>query len=170
MRNATLTACMLCVTAALVLARGDEVAPRQSVTPAGPGESAALPDPYEILLKRSIFAAGGKSARTVALGIEAQPHAAAALLALRGIRQQGNRFTALLEDLSTGRTVDLRAGDPLAEGRIIEITLHALKYAAGGRSIGVQVGQTLNGADAPESSTASGAAPSSPSHDRQRPH
>ena len=170
MRNATLIACMLCVTAAMVLARGDEVAPRQSVTPVGPGESAALPDPYEILLKRSIFAAGGKSAQTVALAVEPQPHAPVALLALRGIRQQGNRFTALLEDLSTGRTVDLRAGDPLAEGRVIEITLHALKYVVGGRSVGVKVGQTLNGADAPESSAVAPAAPSSPSHDKRGPH
>lgn len=128
-----------------------------------------LPDPYEILLRRSIFAAGGKSARTVAPSVSAAPAAAEAALALRGIRQQGNRFTALLEDLTSGRTLDLRAGDPVAHGRVIEITLHALKYAVGGRAIGIQVGQTLSGSDAPDSSAAWPAATSTSSHDKQRP-
>jgi hypothetical protein len=98
-----------------------------------------LPAAYRMLLTKSIFSSGPVNA--------AQAHAASGsgVLALRGIMQQGRGFIAFVENTNSREAQQVRVGDTVGRGKIIDIDLHAVKYATGGRSMRVPVGQTFDG-------------------------
>ena len=107
-------------------------------------DEGALPKQYRVLLSRSVFAANGKA--------EAEANAVApaptpeSLLALKGVVQDDQRFTAFVESLPQKRVIQLKVGDAIARGRIVAITLHELQYESAGRRTRVAIGQALSGA------------------------
>lgn len=166
MRKVIATAMTCCVTAMATAAigPGDDAPRHPPAPPAVPGQTSGLPDGYEILLARSIFApqvtaAAGAHGR--APGPSLAPESA---FAFRGVSEQGEHFTALVEDTSSGKTVPLRTGDPIARGRITQVTLHTLEYETAGKIRRVEVGQTLSGTDLPVAvaPAAADAAPAQP--------
>jgi len=110
-------------------------------------EEGALPKQYRVLLSRSVFAANGKP------DIEANASAAVptpeSLLALKGVVQDDQQFTAFVEDMPQKRVMQLKVGDAVARGRIVAITLHELQYESSGRRTRVAIGQALSGAFGP---------------------
>ena len=102
----------------------------------------SLPAPYRVLLSRSIFAAGGKSGDAAAQASSLPPEAS---LALKGVVQDDQQFTAFVEDVPRKRLLQLKVGDAVARGRVVAITLHELQYAASGRLTRVAIGQALGG-------------------------
>ena len=109
----------------------------------GSREDGALPKSYRVLLSRSVFAANGKP------DAEANAPASAptpeSLLALKGVVQDDQKFTAFVENVPQKRVIQLKVGDAIARGRIVAITLHELQYESGGRRTRVAIGQALSG-------------------------
>lgn len=109
------------------------------VETAAAAPTGALPPMYRLLLTRSIFSGGPVAA--------SQQHSSSptGILALRGIMQQGRGFIAFVENTSSREAQQVRVGDSVGPGKIVDIDLHAVKYATGGRSLRVGVGQTFDG-------------------------
>ena len=147
--------------------------------------SQALPQEYAVLLTRSIFAKSGLSAGPgfVGRGAGGGPDDADAAAtasrsrdsspesrwAFRGVFREGPHLIAFLEDLSSRKTYRLKVGDPVARGRIAEITLDQIWYQVGDKRSVVEIGQTLAGGVAaalptsrPADSTTSGGPASTP--------
>jgi hypothetical protein len=125
-------------------ARPADAAPPDASPPSNVAASSdtSLPAPYRVLLSRSIFAAGGKSSDAAAQAPSLPPEAN---LALKGVVQDDQQFTAFVEDLPQKRVLQLRVGDAVARGRVVAITLHGLQYEASGRMTRVAIGQALGG-------------------------
>ena len=119
----------------------------------------SLPDPYRVLLTRSIFAANGKSGDATGAAEVGTPTGAS--LALKGVVQDDQQFTAFVEDVPQKRVLELKVGDSVANGRVVAITLHGLKYEAAGRLIRVAIGEGLGDWAGPTTAPA-GAPPAEP--------
>jgi hypothetical protein len=94
----------------------------------------SLSGEYQVLLRQSVF-----SSKPLA-----QKSPAGEAMALKGISQEGDQFTAFIED-ATGGIREVRAGEAIGEGRIREITLHEVRLESGGRVMPIEVGQMLDG-------------------------
>ena len=127
---------------------------------------------YGILLTRSIFARSGRGAGVPAVTSSDSAAAAAAAarsapeasLTFRGVMRDGPQLIAFIEDARTGRTLRVKTGDPVATGRVTELTLDRLVYQAGEKRSAIQVGYTLSGGAPPAtqpSAVASGSGSSS---------
>ena len=114
-----------------------------AVVPLGP-----LPAAYRILLTRSIFSPGPVA------GTSSRPNSGDGILALRGIMQQGRGFIAFVENTTSREAQQVRIGDTVGRGKIVDIDLHAVKYATGGRAMRVSVGQTFDGGSSSASTSA----------------
>jgi hypothetical protein len=112
-----------------------------------PKHAPAMPPDYDVLLRRSIFGlkrpAGGGG----------RGEAAEARWVLRGVLLQEGHFTAFLEDVSARTLRKLRAGDPVAGGRLESVSFDGLAYQAAGVLTHVDIGQDLSGNTAPPPTT-----------------
>lgn len=144
---------------------GHEEAPLAGLNSSA-GNDASLPGPYRVLLTRSIFAANGKSGDTAGASEGGAPTAPS--LALKGVVQDDQQFTAFVEDVPQKRVLELKVGDSVANGRVVAITLHELKYEAAGRLIRVAIGEGLGDWAGPTTAPA-GAPPAEPTV-AARPH
>ena len=140
-------------TAAAQLAR-DRSNPARPMGQASPPQ--ALPQEYAVLLTRSIFAKSGRSAGPGILGrggsegdsggtARASESSPESRWAFRGVFREGPRLIAFLEDLTSRKTYRLKVGDPVARGRVAEITIDQLWYQVGDKRSAVGIGQTLDG-------------------------
>ena len=120
---------------------------------------------YGILLTRSIFARSGRGAGVPAIS-SSDPTAAAAAaarnapeasLTFRGVMRDGPKLIAFIEDARTGKTLRIKAGDPLATGRVTELTLDRLVYQVGDKRNAIEVGYTLSGGAPPATQPTGGA-------------
>ena len=96
-------------------------------------QATTLPEEFAVLLTRSPFGHGHHAA-----GVEES-------FVFKGVMQNGDRFTAFLEDVSTKKVIEAAAGDAIAHGRIKNVDLDSIEYEATGKSLRVQVGQNLMG-------------------------
>ena len=92
-----------------------------------------LPTEFAVLLTRGPFGHGHHTA-----GVEES-------FVFKGVMQNGDRFTAFLEDVSSKKVIEASAGDAIALGRIKNVDLDSIEYEATGKSLRVQVGQNLMG-------------------------
>ena len=117
----------------------------------------ALPQEYAVLLTRSIFAKSGQSSGPGILGrgggegdsggvARASESSPESRWAFRGVFREGPRLIAFLEDLTSRKTYRLNVGDPVARGRLADITIDQLWYQVGEKRSAVEIGQTLDGA------------------------
>ena len=116
---------------------------------------------YQILLHRSIFAMNGLAraeselnARRAAIagsgagGPTTRP-SAESRLALRGTAIQDGLRYAFLEDTQTHLGRRVHAGDQVANGKVVEITIDGLRFRTAGHETQVLHGNTLEGHPAP---------------------
>ena len=106
-----------------------------------------------MLLTRSPFGHGHHAA-----GVEES-------FVFKGVMQNGDRFTAFLEDVSSKKVIEAAAGDAIAHGRIKNVDLDSIEYEATGKSLRVQVGQNLMGQVVAVAPPTSAPAPPNPSGD-----
>lgn len=104
--------------------------------------SGVLAPEYQVLIKRSLFAADGTASGQAAAATSPTADSA---FALKGVSQEDTRYTAYVEDAAAKRVIPVRVGDLLARGRVRDITLHAVEYEVAGRVTHVDIGQTLDG-------------------------
>ena len=121
---------------------------RPSASPSAP----LLPERYVILLTRSLFDRGFVSAPAPGSpgsiggpGGPPGPMGPEAALALRGSARDNGDDVALIEDTTSHRTMRLKPGEPVGEGRIKKIDLLSIEYEWSGGSRRVEVGQNLLG-------------------------
>lgn len=112
--------------------------PRPVVLPA----ARPMPPEFEVLLRRSIFTPRRPSVPGLPGG--AAPAREGGLV-LRGVMVQGDRFTALVEDVPGRRVLHFRAGDAVASGRLGHVGLNGVEYKAGDRATQVSIGDALTG-------------------------
>lgn len=139
---------------ALFLAVGLALGARSRARAAEPEKAAepkAASDRYEVLTERNIFLRDRRRRNT---GPKAAPEAPPPerTTVLTGIVHQGTEYVAFLEDRKTNATTKVRVGDALLEGRVEQITLDYIEYAKNDKTIKVEVGKSLEGAE-PESAS-----------------
>lgn len=137
----------------------------QDAPPSPAADAGGLPRQYQVLLSRSIFAAGGKPETSAAEPPAASPESC---LSLKGVVQDDQRFTAFVEDVPHKQVLELKVGDTVARGHIVAITLHELEYEAGGKLTRVAIGQPLSGDVAPTTQPADASAPTMVSAPQQK--
>jgi len=117
--------------------------------------SASLPAIYDAVAARDIFVKGnqrppappppGSVSSTSASGVYTPT---ANQLVLTGVSLEDNVKVAFLEDQQAYTATRVKVGDPIANGKVINMTLDSLDYKdAGGRIIRVEVGYNLAGGD-----------------------
>lgn len=114
-----------------------------------------LPTDYAVLTSRSIFMKGRVPTPVI---ISTDPFASAPTTAparsredsivFNGVTEADGSIVAFLEDTSAGKVTIYRAGDAIALGKIVSITLDGLDYQAGDKTVHVLIGQTLSGGEA----------------------
>lgn len=141
----------------VVLSRDAESRPpatQPSKSSAAPGAGISpvvvrpLPDDFQPLLQRSLFSAKRETPEREAELAEAKLAAASsreASLVLCGVAQQGNDFTALIEDVAGHRVNRLTIGDTVGRGRLTRVDLDGIEYEVAGRIRRVRVGDDLTG-------------------------
>jgi hypothetical protein len=120
----------------------------------GPGAqsrpSSRMDDQYAVLLNRSIFARSGEPAR-VGRGPDTTSRPSATqftpeqAVVFVGVIAQDDEFIAFAENQTTHQLMVLRAGDDVAHGTVMGISLDTLAYGASGAIKEVHLGQNLAG-------------------------
>ena len=111
--------------------------------------------PYIVFNTRSIFMKGRvPPPPTGGTGSTTQPTStsparAEAKIVFLGVTEADGVATAVFEDTSAGKIVSCKAGDPLASGKITEVTIDSVTYESAGKAVRVLVGQNLDAGDGP---------------------
>ena len=111
--------------------------------PAAPAEVNAvspLPRSYRVLLTNCLF-----SSRPTTSADKSVAKSDGALT-LRGVFQRGRRCVAYIENTASHQYQELNVGDSIGLGKLVAIDLDGVRYAAPGRNMRVEVGQTFSGA------------------------
>jgi len=124
--------------------------------PAGSVEAVAstalLPPSFRILLTHSLFSAQPTvQASRISAPTDGE-------LTLRGVLQRGRGFVAYIENTASGQAQEVRVGGAVGAGKLVAIDLDSVRYAAQGRDMRVEVGQSFSGARAVASAQTSAVA------------
>ena len=104
-------------------------------------------DRYRVLSERNIFARD-RGRRPTNRPVSSQPAIAInpdKYLALTGIGQDGREGVAFVEDTRSRKTVRVRTGDPIGQGRLVKITLDYVEYQCKGSTTRIEIGSRLDG-------------------------
>ena len=132
-------------------------------TATAPAQDRPAPmDPsFTVLLERSMFSKDGRS-RTAAPPPSTAPAAPPVRVlspeqsnVFRGVLCPDEEYVAFIQNVQTDQVSVLKAGDEIAGGRIVAITLDTLNYASGGKVLEIRLGQNLAGETAAAGTTAS---------------
>jgi hypothetical protein len=143
--------------------RAERDAPSQPPAPeagvATTGPAGAMQDQFKVLLERSIFARSGVAApsgrpSTTSTAPAAPPLSPEQAVVFVGVLVQDNEYVAFAENQQTRQLMVLRAGDDVARGKVVGMTLDTLAYGSAGAIKVVHLGQNLAGELAPTSSFA----------------
>jgi hypothetical protein len=128
-----------------------------------PGSRDAYREQYAILADRNIFVkersrivpsgrnGDGRGGRDTPRDVPRQPPAESSYI-LTGIVLEDGQVHAFVEDMKAGKVLRLSRGDAVARGQIIDISIDAVQYLAGGQMVWVELGRDFTGA-VPSSST-----------------
>lgn len=143
----------------------NEPAAQPSAPPSGtaaPGRPGRIEDGYNVLLQRSIFARTGAAAPTGRPATTASTAPTAPVLSPEqtvlfvGVLAQDEEYVAFAENQTTRQLMTLRAGDDVARGKVVAITLDTIAYGAAGSIKEIQLGQNLAGEVVSSSYTSTG--------------
>jgi hypothetical protein len=111
-----------------------------------------MPRMYAVLLTRSMFVRGHVADRGHEAGQRPPPpppapslDRAESGLVFNGVTQTAKAIDALVEDTASGHVITVHPGDAIAKGKVGKITFDTLEYLKDGRSIMIELGQTLAG-------------------------
>jgi len=128
------------------------------------GEADAQPEQawerYKLIVERNIFLRN--RSRPVRRTIETVRRAAPTperSTVLTGTLRRGEEWIAFVEDLRTGVTSSVRAGEPLLRGRLAAVALDYIEYELDGQTVQVKVGDSLAGGSPGVSDMAEGSGP-----------
>jgi hypothetical protein len=103
-------------------------------------------DDFKIIAERNIFSRNrtkivvlSETQRQVETVPEQRYHT------LRGITKQADGYVSFIEDSRTSIVTRYRKGDPVAEGKIADITLDDISYKRGGKTLKIETGMNLEG-------------------------
>ena len=108
-----------------------------------------MPKDYSLLVSRSVFVHGRMTdIRPVdpngGTPISVPPRPEKSLL-FNGATKADGELVAFIEDMTAGKVLKLRVGDPVARGKIAAITLDTFDYDSGGKVRQIMLGQNLDG-------------------------
>jgi hypothetical protein len=118
------------------------------------GESSGMlvsTDPYAVLRSRSIFVKGDQTitsdsspgrSNTDSGGLSGHPGSA---LVFNGVIMVGDQANAMIEDTGSNQVSLVKAGDPIAAGKVSAITFDDLTYEVNGQEKHVSLGQNMDG-------------------------
>jgi len=128
---------------------------------------AASWDHYRVLSERNIFVRNRRrpSKRQSAPDQPANVTNTDKYLVLTGIGYQSLEGVAFFEDTRSAKTIKIRTGDPVGNGRLVRITLDYAEYECKGNTIRIEIGSSLIGSTVSRMSTetATSTKPASPS-------
>jgi hypothetical protein len=121
-----------------------------SAAPARTGPGSRPWSDYEVLATLNIFSrVRGAESRATEERVERQAPSPERCMFLRGVVRREAHFVAVLEDMRSGQTVQVGAGDNVLDGRAGRITLDGITYVrADEREVFVAVGSNLEGNEA----------------------
>jgi hypothetical protein len=104
-------------------------------------------DRYEVLVTRNMFSRvrGRPVSRVPDRTAPPVPVAPERYVVLTGIAQQGDASVAFLEDLRSGETWLVRAGEETVRGSVRAVSASGLSYEWEGGTVEVALGETLEG-------------------------
>jgi hypothetical protein len=120
--------------------RSDHAGEVPTTRPASVPPSHAMPEQFNVLTTRSIFARNG-----IAIVRSKTMPVAGPGLALRGVVLDDGGYVAIFEDAITHQTQNVREGASFGGGSIRNLTLHGFDYVAAERRVTVAIGQNLQG-------------------------
>ena len=125
---------------------------RRSTEAAAPAAPAGLPVIYNVVAARNIFIKGDQRPPPVETNtgpvVVRQYAPTASQLVLTGVSLEDNTKVAFLEDQQAYTVTRVKIGDPVANGKVVNMTLDALDYKdPNGNIIRVTVGFNLAGGD-----------------------
>jgi hypothetical protein len=127
-----------------------------SVPTTGPaGRSKTLPKDYAVLTTRSIFMKGRVPTPIPGGGVTAPPTTQISAgrpehkIVFVGVTETDGTASAMFEDTGAGKIISCKRNDPIASGKVTEITLDTITYTADGKGSKILVGQTLDAGDGP---------------------
>jgi hypothetical protein len=107
-------------------------------------------DKYQVLLSNNIFVRD--RARWAPKASAAPLLSPEEATALRGIVRQGEgasaAYVVFLEDVRTQQTTEMRVGERVCAGRLVNPTLESVDYLKNGVAKRIEIGQNLTGAEA----------------------
>lgn len=127
-----------------------------------PGRTDRREDGFNVLLQRSIFARTGAAAPTGRPAATTSTAPAAPVLSPEqsvlfvGVLAQDEEYVAFAENRTTNQLMILRAGDNVAGGKVVAITLDTIAYGTVGSIKEIHLGQNLAGEVVSSSYTATG--------------
>jgi hypothetical protein len=132
-----------------------------TVTPPNPYEAlhGMSPD-YLVLTNRSIFKKGMQTVDPFAPTTPPVPQPPSVYtvqessLEFNGATRADENRAAFFENTSTHEVLTRHAGDFVADGKILAITLDSIDYQVNGRTTTIMLGQTLDGEDGPSMASA----------------
>ena len=108
---------------------------------------------YAVVAERNMFLrervrrnADGANSRPASNGSSASQQTLEELLVLRGIVLEDDLFRAYFENSRTGEVVRVAAGDSLARGHVVDISIDALNFEAERGPVWINIGDNLVGA------------------------
>jgi hypothetical protein len=113
--------------------------------------------------KRRAAPAGGGATNPTPSVVYPPPASPEASQALRGVVLEENAKYAFIEDMNTHELKRLQVGEQVARGKVADVTLTDILYESNGKQTRVAIGNNLDGAPAPLTSSAVAGYPSSPS-------
>ena len=106
-----------------------------------PPPAPPMPPDYNVMLTRNVFVRG-PAHPSGPIGPESN-------FGFNGVVIDDGTYTAFIEDLGGKRTMRLKAGDAVGQGKLKSVGDTSIEYEAGGKVTRIQIGQNLLGAPLP---------------------
>jgi hypothetical protein len=99
---------------------------------------------YEILVERNMFSrARGRPAREAARVVAPVAPDPERFVWLRGVARKDGAYIACLEDMRSGRLLNLRTGDSVARGKLTDVKIDSVRYALDDKVFEIRIGNNL---------------------------
>jgi hypothetical protein len=132
-RNTLRIVCLLCLLAATGGSGGALLA----------AEAKSWED-YQILIERNMFSrTRGRRAREATRVVAPEAPNPERFVWLRGVARKNGEYVACLEDMRSGRLLNLRSGDPVVRGELTDVKIDSVRYKVDDEVFEIRIGNNL---------------------------